>query len=437
MLPRFEHTTRASFKAMLVKKHGDMEKVFVTDDEWNSYIKEALLTFGGLSQSWKEEIEVKTNITSPFYNLLTDLNIDQQLLGFTLNFQFIIDQINYHLVEEVSAINPISEITSIDEILKFARNRVNQYQFLTKLWISQLQLNMPAADFAKLPMQDRMIDIVRVAYVDLNALENPKKHYILKEESLDMLSNFQRASFNASAPFPQFYETTSHYEKALIIHPTPQNLGALNLLVVNGFSTSETIFENSIVPVLNNLVPYIKWGIMYDIFCKDGLASNPALAAYCLSRWNEGVIVGLGYASILFALINGVPINLDSIDSLDNHDSGWFNKNNSMPSLLATAGFNFFATNRVPDDVYSLILTCVTNAYLPIDDDDFIDVKQEYIEALLNYTLHLSSFKDGAASLQNTNEGKNDFIKTATMYNARLNRNNIAFESLLKNQAVN
>jgi len=429
--PKFKHTTRALFKDQFFKRIGDLSKSFWTDDEVNLLLKEALYTFGGIGHVWRNQIEIKTVAGESFFDITTDLFAEQELTAFNLDYQFILDCINFHLIENISSINQTSEITSLDEILKFARNRVNQFQFKTGLILSKKLFDMNPPNDNKVVINDEILDVIRAAYVNLDELTNPDEVFPLNREDENSIGYFNRTAFNSTVEIPEFYTAILGNLNTIKIYPLPANLGKLEIISINGIPSTNILALGTKVGIPDNLVPYIKWGVLADIYSKDGVAYNPSMSAYCEDRWNEGLIVGKNYTSVLEAKLNELPLLIDSIVSADNNQLGWQNTID-QPSLLLAAGYNLFAVNCVADEVYSILMFAVTNAYIPANDDDFIDVKMEYIEPLLDYCVHLANIKNGAEAVQMTANEKDSFIKVGIENNIRLIKNGYSVETMFK-----
>lgn len=429
--PKFKHTSRALFKDQFFKRVGDTSKTFWSDDEANLILKETLHTFGAIGHIWRNQIEIKTIAGQTFYDITSDLFAEQTLTSFNLDYQFILDCINFHLIEGISLISPTSEITSLDEILKFARNRVNQFQFETGLILSKKLFDLKSPNDNSVVIDDEILDIVRVGYVNLDELTNPDNVFSLKREDESSIGYFNRNAFNSKVEVPEFYTAILGNLNTIYVYPSPENLGKLEVISVNGISAATVLALGTKVGIPDNLVPYIKWGVLADIYSKDGVAHNPAMSAYCEERWSEGIIVGKNYTSILEAKLNGLPILIDSLASADNSQYGWQN-DIKQPSLLLSAGYNMLAVNGVADDVYSILMFAVTNAYIPTDDDDFIDVKLEYIEPLLDYCVHLANVKNGYSAVQATINERSNFIRTGIKNNLRLIKSGYSVETMFK-----
>src|SRR4051812_32339135 len=240
-LPKFKHTTRAEFKSQFFEKIGDSSRSFWTDNEANILLNESLYTFGAISQSWKNQIEIKTEISKSFYDISTDLFANQELTAYTLTYQFILDAINFHLIENISLINSISEITNLTEILNFAQGRINQFQFETGLVLSRKLFTMKPPNDNEIVIDDEIINIIRIAFVDLDELFNPRESFVLRKEDEDSIGHFNRNAFNSITNRPTFYTSLLGNLNTIKIYPLPANLGELEIISVNGIARGSSI----------------------------------------------------------------------------------------------------------------------------------------------------------------------------------------------------
>jgi len=210
------------------------------------------------------------------------------------------------------------------------------------------------------------------------------------------------------------------------VYPAPSVVGTIKLAFVGGISGSIQIGSDINLP--NNLIPYLKYGVEADIFSKEGVTQD-ARAAYCKQRWEEGIQIGLNCGSVLLAKANGRNILLDSISNLDLFSQALIIR--YAPTVLGFAGYNLFATNTTPVVESSISLSIIANAKIPVNDDDFVRVDLEYIPLLVDYVVHLSKIKSGAAELAATEDLKNKFIKTSLNHNERLQFRGVTYEALV------
>lgn len=425
MPARFLHTNRTQFKSLITKKRGDLNLVHWTDSENNILIDEALLTFGAASQMWKFPLSIKTEVGKSIYDLTIDTSINLPLIAFTRTFQNILDTVNNYLIESISETNLTSDLTSLEEFFKFARARINYFQYVTSLVLTKSLLTMPSPPVNELKVEDEVIDIIRAAFLSDNLYKK------LREEDEQDLAFFARTSLQTTKNQPDFYTTALGSLNQLFLYPNPANLGQVELIYVNGIAASTELLVTTKVPLPNNLVPYIVFGICANILRKEGTQQDLARADYFEERFREGIELGKVYSSILLAYINGVVSPIDSLASLDAQQFNWQNTS-GKPSLIGSAGFNIIATNKVPNDIYDLNLISITNAYLPTSDTDWIDVKPEYIQVLADYVVHLGMIKEGIFAIKSTDSYRNAFIQLGVGYNLRLLERGQTFEKLMR-----
>lgn len=100
---------------------------------------------------------------------------------------------------------------------------------------------------------------------------------------------------------PIGYDDQAPGVRLIEIGPAPLTNGTLNVLYA---SLLEVLNFNPLAPdifdVPDDFVPYILYGVMEDLFSKEGRARNLPLAAYCRERYDEGVaLAGLFLAGFV------------------------------------------------------------------------------------------------------------------------------------------
>lgn len=418
----YEHTTRAQFRTKVYERLGETG-VFWPEEEINSSIEEALLTFGAISNFWREEIFFETEENIRLYNLFSDVIRGFEFIFPTYTYQKIIDWINKDLLETISVTTPISEFLSLDELLKSIETKYNLFQQLVSLVINQIDIPAPPTQNIIL-LPDHLIDIVRITFVD----DDGNKTILNRSDEAE-LSYFDSDSLENNKT-PIYYATTFDKTKTIKIYPAPNINGFLEVLFVVGRDNSTPLDVENVIDLPNNLVPYIKYGVEMDIFGKEGVTQDLIRMAYCKQRWEEGIAIGLHYNSVLLAKANGKMILTDSMTNVDLFMDAI--KIRTPPTVLGFAGYNLFETDITPSsEVASLGLLVVANAKIPLTDDDFIRVDLEYINTLIDYVVHLSKIKTGAAELAQSNELKDNFIKVSISHNDRLQFRGLTYEALI------
>lgn len=418
----YNHTTREEFKTLIRNKIKE-DGVFWSDTELDITIREALLTFGAISNFWKDKIQILTQENKITYDLFEDSIVEtRNYIIPTITYGEIVNWINRDFIETISEAVPESEFLSLESILKLIEAKYNLYQQVTGLVIGELEINV-IADQVIIELPNTIIDIVRVAIVEENLVEIP-----LDMADEEEVSRFAYSNINEKGE-PKFYSTLYGATKQLRLYPIPNNLVTLKILFVQ--TNIGVPAYSEIIKLPDNLVPYLKFGVEADIYSNDGILYDPARATYCKQRWEEGIIVGRNYNSVLtITTNNSTKVTIDSLSNIDLYNDNI--KTRRPPTVVGFAGFNIFITKDIPSSVlYNLNLTINSNAKLPETDESFIQIDLEYIDMLADYVVHLLYVKTGAAYIESTNNLKDNFLRISMNHNSRLLLQGVTFDDLI------
>lgn len=423
-MAEYSHTAILGFRSQLKEISGDLLGVFWTDSEWNSILEEALYTFGAISNFFKSDIQVHTEEGKRVYDLFTDTDaVELPQIQPSLTYGDVLAWLNRDLVESISEATPFSELFTLDGLLRLVKKQYDSFQLETNLIISELILPV-AAQNREVSLPDNIIDIVHAKFVsdDYSSTVNRQDEQELLYFDTDALE---------SEYAPQYYSTVYSAENKIQLYPSPIVTGELRLLVILGQDISVDLDVDTVINLPNNLVPYLKFGVEAEIFSQDGLLNDPARASYCEKRWQEGLQIGRLTSSVLTARANGIYISTDTFLNVEDFGND-LEQTDDPPSILGLAGFNIFEVDTLPSDIVnSILFSVISNAPIPVNDVDFIEVEVSYIKPLLNYCIHLSQMKCGAEYLAATKTYLQEFVRLAISYNARLQNKGITYENLL------
>lgn len=425
MITKYNHTNLEGFRTSIAAALGDEKMVFWPAAEIDLLIEQALLTFGGLSSFWKRELFVDTEANKYLYDLFEDTN-DLTDIKPSITFGKLVDWLNIDLIENLSTGSPASAYLTLEELLNLIVSKYNTFQAQTQLILTKTEnINVPPQQ-NQIHLGNDIIDLVRVVFVDDLAV--PPVEYILKKIDEAELGYIETDSLTEEN-IPAYYSTVFGSPNDIKLYPIPNVHGTLRIISVN--SHIGNVDEDAIINLPNNLVPYLKYGVLSEIYSKDGLWNIPSKKAYCESRWEEGIIVGKNYNSISLAKVDNIFVMMDSLHSLDLFCD--YTKSKLPPTLLGVAGFNIFAIDLIPESIdfleHSIGLVTNLNAPIPVNNADPIDIAKEYIECIGNYVVHLAQTKCGIAELTQTNSARKDLIQKAVGQNLRLK---LKASSLLK-----
>lgn len=412
-MANYTHITRTQLKLDIASMLGDEESVFWTDADLETYLDEALLTFGALAGFWKEEIFVDTQQLKTVYNIFTDSKAPtKEKIQPSITFETLFGWIKRDLIEPNF---------SQSEFLTLAKAIYNslQSQINATLTIEDFVIN---AEQRKVDLENAVIDIVRVKYTEKESTEVPKTYGILLKSDEEELEKFD-SDVLIDDGFPQYYTNAFDLPNEINIYPKPFVMGDLEIIYVTSL---EEIELATIINLPNNLIPYLKFGILAEIYLKSDVLADAGKAAYCKSRWEEGIIVAKNYSIIIKAKCNDVGIAIDTLFDLDKNTDY---RVSNCPTIIGLAGLNVFGIDIFPEiGEDSLEFTCITNAPINLPE---VQISMEYLNTLKAYIVHLAQFRCGIAETQISISARDIMLKIAIGHNSRLKNKSKMLESLM------
>lgn len=429
-MAQYTHTNRLEFRTALKKALSSDPSVgnYWPDAELNLLINQALLTFGAFSGFWKDDILIETKEAQTIYDIFSADVVSATKVAPTITFGDMVAWLNIDLIEAISETEQTSDLFSLTELFDLVKAKYNGYQLKTNSVLSQLSLNVPAQNNS-IELPDNLVDIVDARFVYVDEDGNTIT-ILLQRVDEEELSYFDGSLLTEQA-LPQYFSTVYGRNKTIKLYGIPNITGTLQLLSILGQDDDAQITVDTIINLPNNLVPYLKYEILSDIFNKDGLLKDAARAAYCEARIEEGITIGKNYAVILLAKANGLMIDTDSINKLNEFVE--LESSDDPPTILGLAGLNIFSLDVIPTTtVNSIQITANLDAPLPIRDTDYIDTEVGYIDPLTNYCIHLAQFKNGIFYIESTKAYLMEFQKVSLGYNTRLQKRGITFENIAR-----
>lgn len=409
--------SRDELVALVAVQLGDPTMTYWTEEELNLVVDECLFTFAAISGYWRDRVEVIATNADRIYNLLdpTQVSLGDDLLRGTKTYQDIANWLDNDLLG-------YSDFISSAELAQLIGLAINKFQDVTKLVLDRDIPGIGAG--ADLILEEDVLDIVNAWYIDsssaIRSVLNPAD-----EHRVSLFNN----SFTIDNGKPKFYSISNLDVRTLTILPKPAENGSIDLVYVLGKAITDKLTTTCILP--NNFLPYIKHKVLYDILTKSD-EPDPHRAAYSLKRWQEGLTIGKNYSAIVNAKLNGVNRPLSSIQDFNNLRYNWYNSGETTinkVNAIALAGYNIVAVNTLPVNPHSLMFEVITNA--PIEEVE-IDVRPDYIPYLVDYCVHIASYKDGIVALQKTATNLERFMQKAVGHNMFLQRKNITHIDLLQ-----
>lgn len=402
----YTHTTYMQARGLLAQRLAD-PSIFWTDKELGFYLIDALRHWSLLAQYNKDEASFSTVAGQAFYSLKEQI---PSLRPYTVTDQDLLPLLQYHLMELPSTGSWVgTEQFNLEAILESITRCRNKLLLQTNavLQVSSIPTGVPPVLRVSLP--DTVIDLRRVAW------KSPDSYKTLRQrDSISRRSFSPTASYNSATP--DVYLKSSLPYVNIELSPPANDVGELQVVTVQTGLTATG--SGILLGIPDDFLPTLKWGVLSDLLSAD-IAGDAERAAYCEARWQEGV-EACRTAPVLWAPdINGAQVSVSALAELDAFQPNWQNTS-GQPLSIGVAGYDLLALAPVPDDVYSVVAQVTRTAIVPTDDMDFIQIGREHLDMLLDYCVHLASFKQGGDTFGSTKPLFDSFLAAAKLNNNRL-----------------
>lgn len=195
----------------------------------------------------------------------------------------VLNEIQYHMLESPDlGVTWTDGLWTAAEVVGYANQR--QERFLKEAPVLLGRANITNSGVLAQPLPEDWLISYRLIWRDDNGdrIELPR----VDHRELDLaLATWP----NGTAAQPQVYADTDTASLTIHVAPIPTNGGDFQITYVPSAPTLDGLGDDSIFMVPEEFVPFIKYGIMADMFGKNGRAHNAQLAQYCEARFAEGV----------------------------------------------------------------------------------------------------------------------------------------------------
>lgn len=413
----YSHVTFQQFKNSLALRLGDSNKVFWTDDELGVYIVDALRHWSLLAQYTKVREEFTTIPAQAFYDLST-LYTGRT---YSVTDTDVIVAVQHHLMEPASGTSWTgTEQFSYDDVLEALVRRRNRLLLETGCVLEAFEQDSDPPPVGDLALDADIVDVRRVTWKTPEGVYRP-----LRQQDTSVSRSYSpRWSYNAGTALAYVRSSEPHVSIRFV--PPSIDAGRVHLVVSRAKGVLNG--QGNVLGVPDDAAPTLKWGVIADLLAIDKSASS-VQAEYAEGRWQEGVEALRNHTSIWTSEINGVPTNTTSLEELDSYNPQW-QSTLGHPKTIGVGGVDLIALAPVPDDRYSVLMDLVQKAPVPVAGGDFIQIGRELENTILDYCVHLASFKQGGEMFSTTLPLLTSFYKMARRYNQRLLAESPLFETI-------
>jgi hypothetical protein len=305
----------------------------------------------------------------------------------------------------------------MQDVLYAIQRRRDEVLSITGCTVTQSLIN---ASPGRTTLDDTAIDIRRIYWLPT---ADPTGDFIggpMWSDDQFGVSSFNRGFTTNGNGTPTVYMQSAELPLSFDVDADPAINGQYDVVTINAGLALSTQFPN-LINIPDDFFWVIKWGALADLFALEPNSKDVLRQQYCEMRYRQGIAALFIAPSVLYARVNNVPVDVDSVQNMDDFRAGWEVETPGEPTTIGTLGLNLIAAGSPPDDVYSVTLGVVQNIPVPMSDAEFVQVSRDDLEAILDYAQHLAMLKIGGQEFSATIPLLDRFHKKAAAYNKKLN----------------
>jgi hypothetical protein len=174
------------------------------------------------------------------------------------------------------------------------------------------------------------------------------------------------------------------------------------------------------------------FGALADVLAAQEEARDTQRAEYARKRYLEGMAWLKQAPWLMEARITNVPVATPSVVAADRFNYGWQTNSAAFPQVVV-AGVDLYGVSPPPTADTSVMLVVVANAPIPTADNQDIQVPRDVMDALLDESEHLATFKMAGSDFATSLALHESFLATAKRWNARIRESGI-FATTLRSE---
>ena len=230
--------------------------------------------------------------------------------------------------------------------------------------------------------------------------------------------------WQATPDYPRIFSESNLTPLEIQLIPIPQNGGMLETVSVSSLMLNLTL-PGTTFNVPDEWIHAIKWGAISELLSADSQINDPTRAGYANNRYQQPANFAKNSKSIVRLMYGNTPLMLDTLLNIDAGYPAW--RNQQGPPRHAGILYDLVAiVPGAPQAVYTVQADIIQSAPIPTGGGDYIDLGPEDIGHLVDYVLHILSFKCGGRELESSYSRYNDFMD-AVAFRGQINKSKIQY----------
>jgi hypothetical protein len=396
----YSYLTFGALKAELLSRLQDPSAQFTSEAEAGSYITEGLRVLNSLTLIWNVDYEFAFNDGDTWKSL----NVPGSPRQRTVTDTDIYSQMEAMLMEPISG----SVWTGTDQFnigLLSAALQYRRDELLLQSAANPINLLQPSPLLSQRTLlPDSTLDLFRVRWIQADSSLSP---YVLGREDVNTANAF--GPLLAIQPGePDSWMITANAPLAFDVTCPPNQVGTWDMLA-SFAGVAFTPPSSAPVGLPDDWTWVALYGALADVLANAPEGRDLLRSKYCLQRYEQGRKAMLALPWLLDASVANISVDTPSYKEMDAWLQNWEQLQPADDPQIVVGGVDFVAlTPFVVDSgaTVSSVLTVIGNAPIPVLDSDQVQLSRDGVDALLNYSQHVASFKMG---------GK-DFLLTMPLY---------------------
>jgi len=388
---------------------------FWTQAELIAYIQEAIRTWNALANYFRAEFTFQLSQGVNWYDITNLATAPKTLRPFTITDNILTQVIEYHLLEPLTTTYPLvwsgSAQFNISQIVSTLSS--SNQTVLGSSGCTVAQTLYPET-LGRVFVNDQTIDIRRVAFIPLGG-----SPVTLFPSDIQAEQDFDFGWTTKSQGLPTQYLVNSEPPLSFDVDRVPGTEGQYEVISVSGVS-GFSLTSSSLLKIPDDWSWVAKWGALSRILSSPGSPSDPLRAMYAQRRFEDGIAALKNASGILGLRLNNIPLALDSLRDYDDFNLSWESLAQGAPGSACLAGQNLLGFSSPDAGNYSVTVSCVQNAPVPVNLGDFVQIGRDDYDTIINYSQHLATFKLGGGLFEATIPYFQQLLQRASLYNSKL-----------------
>jgi hypothetical protein len=425
-LPAYSWLTWVQAVQALANRLLDPAMVYWTNAELQLYLIEALQTWNALTGIFVADFGFTyTPATAPWLSL----SIPGTPRSYTATDAALYTLCQYHLLEPPSGAGAWigTPQFSLADLTAALQQRQDEMVQLTATGVIRLHPTPITPNTRRVTLADDVLEVRRARFVPAAGFGTPQT--LWREDPYVFETSIP--GYPQSPQMPREYSVTSQPPLSIDTDYPPNVPGALDLLAI--LSSIPPAPPNPVgLSIPDDWTWVLKWGMLADVLGKQSEAQDTPRQQYALARYIEGVAFMQRLPWIMTAQLNGRPVGIEGVMEKDQYDSGWEGNASARPGLVV-AGIDTFSICPRPTGSNNTGVVMQVIQAAPVSTASPVQVSRDTFDDILDYCVHLASFKMGGAEFAATMPLFDNFRKAVVLTNSRIGKL-ATFDDVLKQQ---